>query len=47
MQKYRIDKVSDRIASDHMSVYLARGRAERSKVFHQTLRGIRSWFVGH
>ncbi|MFK8033654.1 MAG: hypothetical protein AB8B94_05855 [Hyphomicrobiales bacterium] len=47
MKNYRTDNVSDRITSDHMRVYLARGRAERSKAFHHTLRGIRNWFVGH
>lgn len=46
MQKFRTDKVSGRIASDHMSVYLAKGRAERSKAFHNALRVICSWFVG-
>lgn len=47
MRKHGTDKVGDGITLDQMNMYLAKGRAERSKAFHNALHGICSWFVGH
>lgn len=46
MQKYGTDNALGGITSDRMSVYLARGRSERSKAFHDVLKGMRGWFAG-
>ncbi|MEP5621751.1 MAG: hypothetical protein ABJP82_04155 [Hyphomicrobiales bacterium] len=47
MQKYRTDTVGNFTHSDQMSVYLAKGRSERSKAFHDVIKGMRSWLTGH
>lgn len=46
MQKNRTDQTNGSINSDQMSMYLAKGRSERSKAFHDVLRGMRGWFTG-
>lgn len=47
MKKYKSERVGNITTSDRMSVYLAKGRLERSKAFHDALRGVRHWFTGH
>lgn len=46
MQKYGNETVRNITPSDPMSVYLAKGRSERSKAFHDVLKGMRGWFAG-
>ena len=44
MQKSGIETVRHSNTSDQMSLYLAKGRSERSKAFHEAFKGVGSWF---
>lgn len=47
MQNFNGDRDQTSITADHIELYLARGRAARSRAFYDALRSLRHWISRH